>query len=406
MMLALTMVWAWISVSPNSLQAQTPSLPQSEYPVFIDSKGDSIPYHPNLLPYKMVNGYPEYKIGPGDILEMIIIEGPDKKTENIRVRPDGTVSFSVVNNVQIADLTLSEATDKMTEALKVYVRAPQLQVFMKEYNSRSASLFGSINLRASSDVAGSTANGPGIYALKRRITALEFIMLAGGPTADARLDQARLTRENRTYSINLQIAVTQGDNRQNVILQHGDVLQLTGTQQADRRVAILGEVNQAGVANLSSQSNMLEAIAAAQGFSVQAAPNRIRVIRTTDPNNPTIITVNANRIFKGDLSQNIGLQDGDIIVVPRAYGYELSEILTEISPIINFGGLISTAPAATLSGYSWNLPGQNNTATTTSANAAAAEALSGASTTSSLATQQQLINQIQRNLQKTADEKQ
>ena len=405
MLLALVCGWAWLCFSPDVTQAQsTPT--RANIQTFVDSRGDTMLPTPSKQPFIVIEGYPEYKVGPGDILEIITVEGNERQTENVRIQPDGTVAYSVVHAVPVRDLALSQVRAVLQDSLALYVRDPQVQVFVVEYNSRSAAAFGSINLNVGSEIAGSSSRGPGIYALRGRVTALDLIMQAGGPTQDARLDQVRLTRTNRTYLLNLQIAVTQGDTRQNVILEDGDFIQITGTQQADRRVAILGEVSEPGVANLSNQSNMLEAIAAANGFTTQAAPNRIRIIRTDDPNNPTIITVNANRIFKGDLSQNISVEDGDIIVVPQAYGYDLQELMAEISPILNFGGLISTGPMVSLSGYNWNVPGANQGTATTTADAAAA--LSGGGTTTipqtattrDFAQEQRLIQQVQQNLTK------
>ena len=413
MLLALAFGWAWTGFSPEVSQAQsTASRPNIS--AFVDSRGDTIPATPERQAFMLIEGYPEYKVGPGDILEIITVEGHERQTENVRIQPDGTVSYSVVHAVPVRDLALSEVRAVLQDSLSQYVLSPQVQVFVVEYNSRSAAAFGSINLNVGSEIAGNSARGPGIYALKGRITALELIMQAGGPTPDARLDQVRLTRNNRTFLIDLQIAVTQGDTRQNVILEDGDVIQITGTQQADRRVAILGEVSEPGVFNLSNQSNMLEAIAASNGFTTQAAANRIRIIRTDDPNNPTIITVDANRILKGDLSQNVSVEDGDIIVVPQAYGYDLQELISEISPIINFGGLISTGPMISLSGYNWNVPGANTpgagTGTGTAVDAAAALSAGGTGTTTAIpqtgttrdfAQEQRLIQQIQQNLTQT-----
>ncbi|MBT3603286.1 MAG: hypothetical protein HN521_09495, partial [Candidatus Latescibacteria bacterium] len=213
-----------------------------------------------------------------------------------------------------------------------------------------------------------------------------------------------------TYQINLQNAITIGDTRENVILQDGDVLQITGTQQSDRRVAVLGEVSEPGIANLSNQSTMLEAISAANGFTTQAAANRIRIIRTNlDRNNPEIITVNANEILKGDLSQNVFLLDGDIVVVPQAYMYDFSEFLAEISPLINFGGLLTTGPAVSLSGYDWTLPGsQDPTATNLTTSAAGQTLTTGLPqrTTRDLNTEKSILEQVQRNLKKKAQDAQ
>jgi len=239
--------------------------------------------------------------------------------------------------------------------------------------------------------------------LRGHRTALELIMQAGGPAPDARLDQVRLTRQNKTYLLNLQIAVTSGDTRQNVILQDGDVLQITGTQQSDRRVAVLGAVNEAGIANLSNQSTMLEAISAANGFTPQAAANRIRIIRTNlDRNNPEIITVNAESILKGDLSQNVFLLDGDIVVVPQAHMYDFQEFLNEISPLINFGGILSTGPAVTLTGYNWDLNSSNDE-DLTSAGVSQTLSTSVLPQGRNLAAERSVLEQVQQNLKKAAN---
>ena len=403
MLLALATGWAWQLLSPLAIQAQSTAIPFYDLPIFVDSKGDTVWNTPDRLPFKIIEGFPEYKIGPGDILEVITVEGTDRRTERVRVQPDGTVSFSILTAIPVRNLTLSEITQKLREQLELYIHSPQIQVFIQNYNSRKASVFGAINLNVGSNVGGSRI-GPGIYALEGYRTALELIMQAGGPAPDARLDQARLTRENKTYLLDLQKAVTIGDTRQNVILQDGDVLQITGTQQSDRRVAILGAVSEPGIANLSNQSTMLEAISAANGFTEQAASNRIRIIRTNlDRNNPEIITVNAQRILKGDLSQNIFLLDGDIVVVPQAYMYDLSEMLTEISPLINFGGLLSTGPAVALSGYNWNLQNSEQSAaglTNTGVSETLSTSLLPQNTSRNAEAEKRILEQIQKNLQK------
>lgn len=402
MMLALATGWAWTLLSPIAIQAQSTAY-QTSLPIFVSALGDTIPFDIPRLPFKMIDGFAEYKIGPGDVLEIITVEGNDRKTERVRVQPDGTVSFSILTAIPIRNKTLSETTTILREHLERYIRSPQIQVFIQDYNSRSASVFGAINLNVGSSIS-SVRIGPGIYPLKGQRTALELIMQAGGPAPDARLDQVRLTRQNKTYLINLQVAVTSGDTRQNVILQDGDVLQITGTQQSDRRVAVLGAVNEAGIANLSNQSTMLEAISAANGFTPQAAANRIRIIRTNlDRNNPEIITVNAESILKGDLSQNIFLLDGDIVVVPQAHMYDFQEFLNEISPLINFGGILSTGPAVTLTGYNWDLNSSDNTGTgLTSTGVSQTLSTSVLPQNRNLATERNILERVQQNLKKPA----
>ncbi|MDA0709558.1 MAG: polysaccharide export protein [bacterium] len=230
--LALAVGWAWELLSPFAAQAQSTAVTPYDLPIFVDTKGDTIPTSPQNLPFKMIDGFPEYKIGPGDILEVITVEGTDRSTERVRVQPDGTLSFSILTAIPVRNLSLSETTTVLKAQLGLYIRAPQIQIFIQEYTSRSASVFGAITLNTGNNVGGART-GPGIYPLRGKRTALELVMEAGGPAPDARLDQVRLTRQNRTYLIDLQKAITTGDVRQNVILEHGDVIQITSTQQQE-----------------------------------------------------------------------------------------------------------------------------------------------------------------------------
>ena len=133
---------------------------------------------------------------------------------------------------------------------------------------------------------------------------------------------------------------------------------------------------------------MLEVIAASRGFTQDAAGNRVRVVRTVDPRNPEIITVNAERILKGDLSQNVGLIDGDIVVVPRDVLTDLNDLLAQIRPLVGFGGIVTTAPVLTVGGWDVNVRGGGATPTAT---AVTSPAVPTAAT-------QQILEQVQRNL--------
>ena len=382
-----TGIFAMGALSPQLAWAQpTAGRRPAEPLVFVDSRGDTIASDPSNRPYKLIGGYSEYTVGPGDILEVTTWEADTRMTESVRILPTGTVSFSVLHNVHVSGLAVSEVLETLAEALSRYVKSPQVQVRVKQYISGKISVFGSINI-AGASLTGERI-GPGVYPLKGRVTALDQILEAGGPTPDARLDQVRFMRSNRTYILDLQRAISIGDNSQNVILESGDVIQVAGISQADRRVAVLGEVNIAGVFNLSSEANMLEVIAASRGFTQDAAGNRVRVVRTVDPRNPEIITVNAERILKGDLSQNVGLIDGDIVVVPRDVLTDLNDLLAQIRPLVGFGGIVTTAPVLTVGGWDVNVRGGGATPTAT---AVTSPAVPTAAT-------QQILEQVQRNL--------
>ena len=357
---------------------------------FTDRAGNPIPSNLANLPFKLIEGFPEYVVGPGDILEITTFETGERTTEVARILPDGTVSFSILNNIPVAGEGISEVVHTISSALGQYVRNPQVQVLMKEYSSKTASVFGSINISTAGITTSRT--GPGVYPLKGRMTVLELILEAGGPAPDARFDQVRLIRANRTYILDLQKSIEAGDNTNNVLVEHGDVLQLPGVTQADRRVAVFGEVTSPGIHNLSSNANMLEVISASRGFTEDASANRIRVIRSVDPHNPQMFTVNAEQILGGDLSQNIGLEDGDIVVVPRDVLTDIGYLITQLRPLISFGGFATVEPVLRVGGYDVNSPTTGETAVSPG------EVLLVQPRTG----EQQVVQQVQQNVRGTA----
>ena len=81
-----------------------------------------------------------------------------------------------------------------------------------------------------------------------------------------------------------------------------------------------------------------EVIGLRGGPSKFAAKNRIRIIRIQD-GMPIVLAGDLGRIEKGDLSSDVALHTGDIVVVPPTLfamvGYKISALLFPFSPILS-----------------------------------------------------------------------
>lgn len=78
------------------------------------------------------------------------------------------------------------------------------------------------------------------------------------------------------------------------------------------RVYVLGEVNQPGLYELEKSHNLLDAVGIAKGYNKDAAKKKVFVIRKDKPGEP--LKVNLKDILtKGDLSQNVTLNEGDVV---------------------------------------------------------------------------------------------
>jgi len=103
----------------------------------------------------------------------------------------------------------------------------------------------------------------------------------------------------------------------------------------NNRYVVIGDVWRPGVYGWIPNLTIAEAIAYAGGGTYSALLWDVKVIRG-DMNNPQIISVNVDDIFKGtDLSTNIQVERGDIIYIPRTMIARVNKLLDQIIPSIN-----------------------------------------------------------------------
>lgn len=108
-------------------------------------------------------------------------------------------------------------------------------------------------------------------------------------------------------------------------------------QYGPRQVYVMGEVAKQGIYSLNSEyMNVFAALSSAGGITKRGRPKHIAVVRMVD-GQMQMQEVNFDRfIEKQDGSQNVALQDGDMVYVPRSNKIDLNE---DIMPIVSMFGL-------------------------------------------------------------------
>jgi polysaccharide export outer membrane protein len=102
------------------------------------------------------------------------------------------------------------------------------------------------------------------------------------------------------------------------VLQHGDKIYVPPDES---KVYVVGEVNSPGFFPYTDGLTLYEAIEMAGGFTDFANKKKIRIRRESDDDDePTEIRVNLKELLKkGDISRNVTLNNGDIIVVGSSF---------------------------------------------------------------------------------------
>ena len=251
----------------------------------------------------------EYTIGPHDVLG-ITVWGQADLSRDYGVDPDGFIPFPLIGRVKAAGSTPKELAAQLTEMLgKDYLVNPQVIVAVKEYLSQKVQVLGA-------------AEKPGVYYLTGPTTLLEILSRAGGFASTAG-KQVLLVRnhgasDGSSAALRLSLEKIQaGDPSENARVQSQDIVIVSKAQAYS--YFIFGEVKKPGAYTLDKDTNILEGITVAGGFTDKAAPSRTRVIRST-PQGQKVIEVDMNDILRrGREAKTVMLQESDVVVVPESF---------------------------------------------------------------------------------------
>lgn len=155
-----------------------------------------------------------YRIGKGDILEIITWKEPDFSRE-VTVRLDGRIGFPLLDDIPAAGRTSAEIRDELREKLKTYVTYPVVSVVVKASTSQKYYLIGEIAK-------------PGEYPLVKELSVLQSIALAGGFTEWASPGGITLIRREgdvqSRVSIDYHLIIDGQALDQNLMLQADDIV--------------------------------------------------------------------------------------------------------------------------------------------------------------------------------------
>jgi polysaccharide export outer membrane protein len=125
-------------------------------------------------------------IGNDDVLAISVWNEPNM-TKSVPVRSDGKISLPLVGEVQAAGRTPMQLELDITEKLKNFITAPQVNVIVQQVNSRKFNVLGEVGR-------------PGSYALTTSTTVMDAIALAGGFRDFAKKSNVYVLRKSRDGS--------------------------------------------------------------------------------------------------------------------------------------------------------------------------------------------------------------
>ncbi|MGQ0572178.1 MAG: SLBB domain-containing protein [Armatimonadota bacterium] len=265
-------------------------------------------------------GPADYVLGPGDILDIGVL-GQSDLTRSVTVRPDGKISLPLIGEVLATGLSPAQLTERLTTALRVYLKEPVVTVTVTQTRVSEALVY----------LVGEVRN-PGSFEMRKGWTVMEAIVQAGGLTDKASLKKSSLIRRvaNQTIPLDLDRLVKKGDQSANVVLEGGDVILIP---EFLNRVLVMGSVRTTGAFDLREGSRVLDAIVAAGGPSEKAKVGSVGLTRQVGDARVLVATIDLNKIMKqGDQTQNVLVQHADVLFIPEAR-FRWQDILSYLSGV-------------------------------------------------------------------------
>jgi polysaccharide biosynthesis/export protein len=298
-----SMSWLLLAAAGPLLgQSPSPSPPAS--PPVVATPAPAAPTLP--LPVPAVTP-PEYQVGLGDVLEVIVIGNPDL-SRTATVQPSGSIGLPLLNEVPVAGSTVAQVQERLTTLLgKDYLVNPQVEVRVKEYNSQFALVVGEVNT-------------PGRKALRGTTRLIDLLVEAGGFTprasGDVLITRAQGAFEDGTKTLRLRLARGQFSVSEYLSLElpmrTGDVV--TALQRS--YVTVEGEVQRPGRFPIEGDLTLTGALSLAGGLT-RFGSSKVQLLRFDKASGKqTTLKVDLKAVRKGS-KPDIPLEDNDRITVPR-----------------------------------------------------------------------------------------
>ena len=156
----------------------------------------------------------DYRIGGGDVVRIAVWQNQELTVE-VPVRPDGFISFPLLNEIKVEGLTPMQLRRSVTERLQEYVSNPVVSVIVTQIGSFKVSVLGKVR-------------GSSRFDLNGTASVLDVIAMAGGFDEFANKEEVYILRPlSTTYQkipFQYSLAISTGGKAVNINVKPGDII--------------------------------------------------------------------------------------------------------------------------------------------------------------------------------------
>lgn len=326
-------------LDPNSvaeIKEITPSLVLADHrarQALLDNDGVS----------RLVDKTEPYRIGPGDILSIVVWDHPElvlptqtyaigtgvtelafgdtaSGIPGYTVSSSGYIQFPYTGLLKVAGLTELQARNLIVNSSGKYIQDPQITVRVLGYRSKRVYVEGEVKT-------------PGTVAINDiPMTLLEAINRAGGilPTGDR--SSVYVIRDGRKTRVNLPALIERGQDLNQVMLKSGDIVRVTPRDES--KIFVTGEVTTpAAITMRDGRLTLNEALGEAGGPNqLTADSSQVFVVRSTEQATPLVFHLNAASLQAYAVAEKFELQPKDVVFVDTAALVRWNRFISNLFP--------------------------------------------------------------------------
>ena len=274
---------------------------------------------------KLIAGPAPYNIQSGDVLSIVVWDHPELTssttstatqaitTESNGATPagfvvdhTGAIQFPFAGKMKLAGMTEAQARDALASKLARYIKNPDVTLRVQSYRSKRVYIDGEVKQ-------------PGVQPITDiPMTLTEAINRAGGVTASADQSDVTITREGKSYKVDLQKMMQKGTNPASIMLANGDIVRIASRDES--KVFVTGEVvSPRSLQMRNGRLTLNEALGEAGGINPQTGDGRqVYVVRNATAKEPIVYHLNARTPAGLAVAQEFELHPQDVVYVDAA----------------------------------------------------------------------------------------
>ena len=252
---------------------------------------------------------PDYRLGPGDVLDVQIVGRLDVNRQQVVVDPEGAVALPPLGTISVGGRTLLDANRAITARARSIFRFADVSMAV-------------LAPRAFETVVSGEVERPGTLQVLATQRLHEVILTTGGITPRGSVRHVQVTRGDLTTEVDLLLFELKGDVTQNPFVQEGMRIHVPPRRAA---VTLQGGVRRPGEYELANAGSLRELLELTGGLGPTGVVTDARLTRVGADGRKETSTLDLRTI-------DVPLQAGDVLYVPP---------LTSIQDVVEVRGAFS-----------------------------------------------------------------